>query len=967
MGNPWATITHAVDTVPDGSTVLVRPGTYFGRVSLRRTFASGIIVRSEIPYQARLRYDATVVTCFYGQGITLEGFDIAHDGPGAGGLVIQIQDLIGEPGGSDFVGRIVLRDNVLHDSYYNDVLKINNGAGNVTVEGNLFYNQAGHDEHIDVNSVTDVVIQDNVFFNDFAGSGRVNGNDTGSFIVIKDSNAGDDTNLGSERITVRRNVFLNWQGSTGSYFVLVGEDGMPFYEARDVLVENNLLIGNAPNVMRASFGVKGGKDVTFRHNTVMGDLPALAYAMRLNREGSNLPNDGIVFANNIWSDPAGTMGAENASSSNDFSDTPPGETSSFVLEGNLYWNGGVEIPSSASELVNFTDDPGRIVADPLLSDPSGVVPPRYLPGSQAFADGSSTIRGVFLGLVERYAALPPTSPAIDAAMGPAPAADILGNPRSVGSGSDVGAWESPLAGPAFTLEVTLSGGGAGHVGSAPSGIDCGSDCSHLYAEGVSVTLTAAPDAASSFAGWTGDCSGTGACVIELTEDRFVGAAFDALPPRTLLVTTSGTGRGLVVSEPGGLRCGADCDEDYPHGTVVTLRAIPTHGSLFSGWSGACSGDAECVVTLSSDRSVDAVFDPGVARENQYRVTLENLTGGQAMTALVVVTHDGRLRLFQPGRPATGEIRALAENGDDAPLLVSLAGKGNVSDLATGQDALVPGSDPGGTTLPSSANILLGADRRYPFFSLASAFACTNDGFIAMTRTRLPSQGVSVFFPAVYDAGTELNTEDFNDMIAACQTLAGVASGDPGTAVSNPSLVENGRVTRHGGIGGGVDLVPEHHGWDRWPARVTVTPIRPDARSFRALLRGSHVVASDVDGNRTFSDSRGVGTLTLALLQNGSELQLSLVVRQLVDVTEARIHAGLPDENGPTVATLYGPSAPARAGRLARGTLTQSDLEGAFASDFAGFLSALRRGELYVVVATSAQPEGEIRGQIAAQR
>ncbi len=49
-----------------------------------------------------LRHDSTVVTCFYGQGITLEGFDIAHAGPGAGALVIQIQDLIGEPGGARF-------------------------------------------------------------------------------------------------------------------------------------------------------------------------------------------------------------------------------------------------------------------------------------------------------------------------------------------------------------------------------------------------------------------------------------------------------------------------------------------------------------------------------------------------------------------------------------------------------------------------------------------------------------------------------------------------------------------------------------------------------------------------------------------------------------------------------------------------------------------------------------------------
>ena len=189
---PWATITHAVDNVPDGSLVLVRPGLYSGRVRLRRQFANGITVRSEVPYQAQLRNNATVVTSFYGQGITLEGFDIAHDGAGAGGLVVQIQDLLGEPGGTERVSRIVLKNNVIHDSYNNDLLKINNGAAQITVTGNLFYNQTGSDEHIDVNSVIDVTIQDNIFFNDFTGSGRINQNNTSSYIVIKDSNDDGD-------------------------------------------------------------------------------------------------------------------------------------------------------------------------------------------------------------------------------------------------------------------------------------------------------------------------------------------------------------------------------------------------------------------------------------------------------------------------------------------------------------------------------------------------------------------------------------------------------------------------------------------------------------------------------------------------------------------------------------------------------------------------------------------------------
>ncbi len=437
---PWATISYAIQRVPDGSTILVRPGTYQGSVSLRGSFANGVVVRSEIPYQARLRHTGTVVTCFYGQGITLEGFDVAHSGPGAGALVIQIQDLIGEPGGDERVSRIVLRDNVLHDSFDNDILKINNGASHVTVTGNVFYNQTGSDEHIDVNSVTDVVIQDNVFFNDFAGSGRANGNDTGSFIVVKDSNGTDDTNLGSERITIRRNVFLNWQGSSGSYFVLIGEDGNPYYEARDVLVEGNLLLGNAPNVMRAAFGVKGARDVTFRHNTVAGDLPSLAYAMRLNREGSNLVNAGITLANNVWSDPTGTMGAESASATNDFSDTPPADTTTFLLWSNVYWNGGAALPSSASELVNPDDDGAATVGDPLLASQSGLVLPRWVPDQGRFADGSARIRRVFKRLVKQYGR-PSAGSAVVGAADPdhAPTKDILRKRRDVSP--DAGAFE----------------------------------------------------------------------------------------------------------------------------------------------------------------------------------------------------------------------------------------------------------------------------------------------------------------------------------------------------------------------------------------------------------------------------------------------------------------------------------------------------------------------------------------------
>ncbi|HEX4956467.1 MAG TPA: DUF1565 domain-containing protein [Thermoanaerobaculia bacterium] len=426
--NPWATITKAVDTVPDQALVLVRPGTYNGRVNLRQTFAQGITVRAETPYQARLRHTQTVVTCYECQGVTLEGFDIAHSGAGAGALVIQIQDLIGPP---DHTSRVVLRDNVIHDSWNNDLVKINNGARDVLVEGNLFYNQSGSDEHIDVNSVDGVTVRGNVFFNDFAGSGRTNGNDTSSYVVIKDSNGSDDDLLGARNVVVSGNVFLHWEGSTGSSFVLIGEDGQPFHEAFDVVVENNLMLGDSANVMRVPFGIKGSRDVIFRHNTVVGDLPALAYAMRLNREGSNLQVEDASFFGNVWSDPTGTLGSTGAGNPNDFSDTPPADLLSFTLRRNHYWNGPNPLPFDAAERINTTDDTEGQVGNPQLPAATAIVPPRWNPASGLFADGSVRIAQVLEKLVLERGTPGAGSP-LFAAGDPAvaPATDILGRPRS---------------------------------------------------------------------------------------------------------------------------------------------------------------------------------------------------------------------------------------------------------------------------------------------------------------------------------------------------------------------------------------------------------------------------------------------------------------------------------------------------------------------------------------------------------
>lgn len=426
---PWATINKAVETVPDGATILVKDGTYTGLVRLDRRFTTGITVRAETAYGAKLRNNGIVIRAYSGKQITLEGFDIAHTGAGASTLVVHIQ-------ADDLAARtsyITLRNNVIHDSYNNDIIKLNNGAEHVTIEGNAFYNQSGSDEHIDINSVRDCVVQDNIFFNDFAGSGRTNGNDTSAYVVVKDSNANDDGILGAQRIQIRRNVFLNWQGNSNYGFIQIGEDGTANFEASEIVVENNLLIGNSSVPMRSPFATQGVQGVVFRHNTVVGNFPGpntAGFAARLYTAGDNQANQNIQFFNNIWSDPTGTM--------NRFSVSPTGETTTFTLRHNLYWNGGKPLPSGNGDVVNVSADPESVVADPGLADHAAIVVPR-LNGTK-FADGSTSLCQAFEKLVT-YGSPPAGSKAIDAAdAAQSPNHDILRRPRT-GAKTDLGAVE----------------------------------------------------------------------------------------------------------------------------------------------------------------------------------------------------------------------------------------------------------------------------------------------------------------------------------------------------------------------------------------------------------------------------------------------------------------------------------------------------------------------------------------------
>jgi NOL1/NOP2/fmu family ribosome biogenesis protein len=187
--------------------------------------------------------------------------------------------------------------------------------------------------------------------------------------------------------------------------------------------------------------------------------------------------------------------------------------------------------------------------------------------------------------------------------------------------------------PKFKLSVTKSGAGQGTVTSSPAGIDCSSTCSFEYEEGKEVELKATANPGSEFKEWSGACTGQGTCKVTMSAAKSVGARFDLVPMFKLTVSKSGTGEGTVTSTPAGIECGATCSAEYEAGTEVSLEETPDEGSEFKEWTGACTGQGPCQVTMSSAKSVTAVFKANPT----YRLLIQKSGTGQGRVTSAPIT------------------------------------------------------------------------------------------------------------------------------------------------------------------------------------------------------------------------------------------------------------------------------------------------------------------------------------------
>jgi hypothetical protein len=206
-----------------------------------------------------------------------------------------------------------------------------------------------------------------------------------------------------------------------------------------------------------------------------------------------------------------------------------------------------------------------------------------------------------------------------------------------------------------TLTVERAGDGTGTV--TGGAIKCGASCTATLVGGTKVTLRAAADTGSTFAGWDGaGCSGTGACTVTLDASHTVTARFKkGTTTRTLTVERAGDGEGRVSG--GGIDCGDRCAATVKAGAQVTLQAEAADGSAFAGWTGGgCGSEPTCTVTVSASETVTASFS-----KTPQRFSLTTGTNGDGAGTISptcgagACTYDADATVSVTAQPGTGSV------------------------------------------------------------------------------------------------------------------------------------------------------------------------------------------------------------------------------------------------------------------------------------------------------------------------
>jgi len=189
-----------------------------------------------------------------------------------------------------------------------------------------------------------------------------------------------------------------------------------------------------------------------------------------------------------------------------------------------------------------------------------------------------------------------------------------------------------------------------------------------------------------------------------------------------------------------------------------------------------------------------------ASEEQYDVTITNLTRSEVFTPIMVATHKRSKNMLMLGSEASDVLAAMAEGGDTSGL----------SDFLKPHDTVSSGAllEPG-----KSVTVRVTAMEKSRI-SVAAMLIPTNDAFFAVNGMKLPKHSMTIMSPA-YDAGSEPNDE-------LCANMPGPVCGGEG---GSPGAGGEGYVHIHAGIHGIGDLAAADFDWRNPVAKITIRRVK----------------------------------------------------------------------------------------------------------------------------------------------
>lgn len=184
--------------------------------------------------------------------------------------------------------------------------------------------------------------------------------------------------------------------------------------------------------------------------------------------------------------------------------------------------------------------------------------------------------------------------------------------------------------PPQTYSLTVHDAGSGTVTSTPAGINCGSACSSAFTADTPVSLTATPASGYYFSGWSGACSGSGACVVDMDQKASVTANFKSSTPATFVV--SGTVNLPVSGGTGGTVTLALTPNAGNHGSPTQTVTQTVSSGAFS-FSNLDNGRYTLSIVGLSSQKLACAFANQSLSAPPITLAVNNSTGNNVTCAL----------------------------------------------------------------------------------------------------------------------------------------------------------------------------------------------------------------------------------------------------------------------------------------------------------------------------------------------